>query len=265
MIKLIATDLDDTLLNSEGNISSGNIEAIHKAVKKGVKVTIATGRMAACSRRYARKLSLDIPIITYHGALVEQALSGEVLYRKVIPIDLVSEIVSELFEMGIHTHIFIKDRVFTQKENSISLQYGKMVGIKVEETDIMALLEKEPEGLEKIQVIADEQYLREIDEKFRTRYGDRIHITSSKPNLHEMLHKEVNKGLALKVLAEQMGIKREEVLAVGDSPNDIEMIKYAGIGVAVENAWEEVKKIADYITASNINDGVARAIEKFVL
>jgi len=88
MIKLIATDLDDTLLNEEWEISSGNAQAIRQAVAEGIKVTLATGRMAISARKYARELGLDVPIIAYHGALIQQPLSGEILYRQVIPAGL---------------------------------------------------------------------------------------------------------------------------------------------------------------------------------
>lgn len=265
MIRLVASDLDDTLLNDEWKISPGNIKAIRSAVKKGIKVTLATGRMAVSSRKYARELGLDIPIITYHGALIEQGLSGEILYRKVIPVQLAAEIVEKLLSRGVHTQIYIKDRVFVRKANEYSEQYGRMAGVTVEEADVMRILEKEPEGLEKILCIGEEQQLRRETEELRAKYADRLHFTSSKPYFFDMIDKSVNKGTALKALAEQFGIKPEEVMAVGDSINDKEMIRFAGIGVAVENAHEEIKKIADYITTSNKEDGVAKAIEKFVL
>jgi len=265
MIKLVATDLDDTLLNQEWKISPRNVQAIRQAVKQGVKVTLATGRMAFSCRHYARELGLDVPIITYHGALVEQGLSGEVLYRKVIDTDLAAEIVENLLKKRIHTQIYIKDRVFVTKANAYSEAYGKMASVIVEEADVFKLLQKEPDGLEKILCIGDEAELRKAAEELQQNYAQRLHFTSSKTNFFDMIHPEVNKGTALKALAEQSGILQQEVMAIGDSLNDREMITYAGIGVAVENARVEIKEIADYITASNREDGVAKAIEKFVL
>lgn len=264
MIRLVATDLDDTLLNQEWRISPKNIKAIHRAVNQGVKVTLATGRMAVASRGYAQELGLDVPIITYHGALVEQALSGEVLYRKVIPRELAAEIVEILLKKEIHTQIYIKDRVFVRKTNAYSDQYGKMSNLKVEEADIGKILERESEGLEKILCIGDEAVLKRAAAELKQIYAGRLNFTSSKPYFFDMIHPEVNKATALKALAEQWGISAEEVMAIGDSLNDREMILYAGIGVAVENAHPEIKKIADYITSSNKEDGVAKALEKFV-
>lgn len=265
MIRLVATDLDGTLLNQEWKISPGNIRAVRQAVGNGVKVTLATGRMAAATRRYARELGLDVPIITYHGALVEQALSGEVLYRKVVPVELAAEIVEYLLKKGIHTQIFLKDRVFVRKVNAYSEEYSKMSNLKVEEADVYKLLEKEPEGLEKILCIGEERVLNRAADELRQAYAGKLHFTSSRDNVFDMIHPEVNKGTALKALADQWEIRPEEVMAIGDSLNDREMIAYAGIGVAMENAHPELKKIADYITSSNREDGVAKAIERFVL
>lgn len=265
MIKLVATDLDDTLLNHEWKISQRNIATIRQAVEHGVIVTLATGRMAVSSRRYAKELGLDIPIITYHGALIEQGLSGEVLYRKVVPTDLAADIVENLLNRAVHTQIFIKDRVFTQKTNQYSDYYCKMAGVIVEEQDILKVLDEEPEGLEKILCIGEEGVLKQSSEELREIYGDRLHFTSSKPYFFDMVDKDVNKGTALKALSEQYNIHPYEIMAIGDSINDTEMISFAGIGVAVENAHPSIKKIANHITASNNQDGVAKAINKFVL
>lgn len=265
MIRLVASDLDGTLLNQEWKISPANIRAIRQAVAKGTRVTLATGRMAAATRGYARELGLDVPLITYHGALVEQALSGEILYRKVVDRELAAEIVEYLLQRDIHTQIFIKDRVFTRKTNDYSEYYGRMAGVPVEEADIYKLIEKEPEGLEKILCIGDDDLLNRVEEELKKVYSGRLHFTSSNINFFDMTHPEVNKGSALRALAEGWGIDAREVMAVGDSLNDKEMLIYAGLSVAMANAHPEIRKIADYITASNLEDGVAKAIEKYVL
>lgn len=265
LIRLVATDLDGTLLNHEWKISRNNIQAIRQALVLGVKVTLATGRMAISSRKYAREIGLDVPIITYHGALVEQALSGEILYRKVVPVELAAEIVEWLHKKDIHTQIFIKDRVFTRKANDHSEAYAKMSGVRVEEADLFKLLEQEPEGLEKILCIGGEDLLKSTSEELKEIYGNRLHFTSSNPYFFDMIDKEVHKGNALKALSERFNIRPEEVMAIGDSINDTEMITFAGLGIAVENAHPSIKKVADYITASNNQDGVAKAIHKFIL
>lgn len=265
MIKLIAMDLDDTLLNDDGYISEENKEAVRRAVAKGVKVTLATGRMALSARKHAKELYLDVPIITYNGALIEQAGNAGILYRKVIPAALGIEVVRMLYPKEIHIQVFIKDSVYTYKANPHSEAYEKMTGIKIITTDLIALLEKEPEGADKILCIADEQVLIAATEEIRRTYAELLHFTTSRPYYLDIIEKTVNKGSALKALAEKYGILPEEVMAIGDNFNDIEMIRYAGIGVAMDNAQAELKCVADYITESNQKNGVARAIEKFVL
>jgi len=267
LIRLIATDLDDTLLNEEWKISEGNARAIRRSLEKGVKVTVATGRMAVSAREYARELGLDIPIITYHGALIEQSLSREVLYRKAIPSNLAAEILGNLQDRRIYTQVHLKDRVFTNasRNNEYSELYHRMTGIEIEKTDYLDLLQRESDGVEKIICIAEEEVLEDIADKYKKIYEGRVNFTSSRKNFLEIIDKEVNKATALKALADRWGIRREEIMALGDSPNDREMIIYAGVGVAVENAHPEIRKVADYITCSNREDGVARAIERFVL
>ncbi|QHA01696.1 Cof-type HAD-IIB family hydrolase [Dehalobacter restrictus] len=265
MIRLVAIDLDETLLNHKWQISEGNIKAIRRAVAKGVMVTLATGRMAASARKYASQLGLDVPIITYNGALIEHSLSREIIYHQVIPSGLAVEIIQHLQSKEVYTQVFIKDEVFTDKRNQYSRDYEEMTGIKVLEEDVLQILRQEPEGAEKILCISDEAYLQAATADLRQIYADRLHFTRSKPFFLDMIDKEVNKGSALKALAANFGILPEEIIAIGDNFNDREMLMFAGIGVAMGNAHQELKEIADYITASNKEDGVAKVFEKFVL
>jgi len=264
-IKLIAVDLDDTLLRNDWTLSPRNKAAIQKAQAQGVRVTLATGRMAVSARRYAEELGMDIPIITYQGALIQQVLSGEVLFHRVIPKDLAVELVTPLIAEGVHCQIYLRDRVFAQEYNDWAAMYSKAIGVPVEEADLLKVLEGEQEGVEKILLMGQEEELKRRAGFLRKHYGDRIHVTTSKTTFLEMVDVTVNKGMALKALAELYHIKPEEVMAIGDSYNDIEMLKFAGLGVAMGNAREEVKRIADVITGTNEEDGVAQAIEKWVL
>jgi len=265
LIKLIAIDLDETLLDEKWRISERNERAIREAVARGVRVTLATGRMALSARRYARELELDVPIITYQGALIEQALSREVLYRQAVAPALALEIIRDLTARGIYSQVFLENRVFTAKHNAHSDFYRTMTGITVEEADMSELLGEEGEGPLKILCIGEEETLDQIRDEYLKTYQGRLHLTRSRGTFLEMLDYRVNKGNALKALAEGWGIRAEEVMAIGDGLNDKEMIIYAGIGVAMGNGHPELKKAADYITASHQQDGVAQAIEKFVL
>lgn len=264
-IRLVAMDLDDTLLRDNYTISPRVLKVIQKAQAQGVVITIATGRMTISTRPYAEQLGIDVPIITYHGASVQQILSGEILFRCVIPSALAAEIVEYVGKRGIYSQVYLKDRVVASQLNEWSREYAKIASVQVEEADLSVLLSQEPEGVEKILLIAEESMLDQLAILLKQTYGEKIHITKSKPHFLEITECSVNKGVALASLAKHLGIAQEEVMAIGDSFNDLEMIQYAGIGVAMGNARSEIKEQADIVTVSNEEDGVAEAIERYVL
>lgn len=264
-IRLVAMDLDDTLLRDDWTISPRVVKAIQKAQAQGVKMTIATGRMPISTRPYAEQLGVDVPVITYHGAMIQQVLSGDILFRRVIPSALAAEIVQNVSERGVHAQVYLKDRVVAQELNEWSQAYARIASVPIEKEDLSILLSQEREGVEKILLIAEEADLDQLAPSLKQRYGEKVHITKSKPSFLEILDGSVNKGIALAALAARFGIVREEIMAIGDSFNDLEMIKYAGIGVAMGNARLEIKEWADVVTASNEEDGVAEAIEGYVL
>lgn len=264
-IRLIAMDLDDTLLKDDWTISPRVVKAIQKAREQGVKVTIATGRMPISTRPYAKELGLDIPVITYHGAMIQQAVSGDILFRQVIPSQISAQLIRDLEERGIYAQIYLKDRVIAQTLNEWSREYARIASVRIEEADLARVLSQEPEGVEKILGIAREADLDQLRPFLSQRYGNKVHVTKSKPHFLEIVEASVNKGVALAHLAEGFKIHRQEVMAIGDSLNDLEMIRYAGVGVAMGNARPEVKEQADFVTASNEEDGVAEAIERYVL
>ena len=257
--------MDDTLLRSDLTISDRTIETIKKAREQGVYFTFATGRMPRAVRPYAEKLGINVPVITYSGALVQEALTGEVLYHKVVPTDTASDIISWFLDQGIHAHVYLKDQIYVHEMNDYTREYIKVIKAPIEVSNLLELLSKEEEGVEKIIFFESEDKLRDIGKVLLDRYKGKIHLTKSKPRFLEIINPNVNKGVALKALAERIGVKREEIMAFGDNINDLEMIEYAGLGVAIGNACQELKDLADVITSSNQDDGVAKAIETYVL
>lgn len=264
-IRLVAMDLDDTLLSDDWTISSRVVQAVQRAQAQGVKMTIATGRMSISARPYAEQLGLDVPVITYHGAMIQHVLSGDILFRRVIPSAVAGEIVWYVAQRGVYVQVYLKDRVITTELNEWSREYARMASVPIEKEDLSSLLSQEPEGVEKILMMGEEADLDRLAPLLGQRYGEKVHITKSKPHFLEMTDRTVNKGVALAALAEHLGIAQAEVMAIGDSFNDLEMIKYAGIGVAMGNARSEIKEQADIVTVTNQEDGVAEAIERYVL
>ncbi|MDD2233664.1 MAG: Cof-type HAD-IIB family hydrolase [Desulfitobacteriaceae bacterium] len=264
-IRLVAIDLDDTLLCDDFTISKRTLAAVRMARESGVKITLATGRMPGSARPYAEQLGLDVPVINYHGAMIQNALSREVLYRRVIPVNLAVEIVEFLHKQELYVQVYLGDRVFTRELNQCSDIYKRIASVRIEQRDLLQLLKEEPEGVEKMLVISEEYQLNSLADILNQRHGGLLHIAKSKPMFLELTEITVNKGVALASLAELYGISREEVMAIGDSYNDIEMIEYAGLGVAMGNARSEVQTKADVITGTNQEEGVAQALERYVL
>lgn len=264
-IKLVAIDLDDTLLGSDLRISAYCRETIRQVQSKGALVTLATGRMFRSALPFAQLLNMHLPLITYQGALVKHPISGEVLYDKPVPVPVGYEIMTFFKQAGVHFHGYFQDQLVMESLSPDGIDYVNLAQVKpVLVKDILRQAEQEP-ALKILAVIHDEQLFTELEEQLQFLYGQWVNITRSKPYYLEVMDKQVNKGMALKTLAGHYHLEAEQVLACGDSYNDLEMIKWAGIGVVMGNAAPPIKEAADYVTRSNDEDGVAEALRLFVL
>ncbi|MDD3894480.1 MAG: Cof-type HAD-IIB family hydrolase [Syntrophomonadaceae bacterium] len=266
-IKLVAVDLDDTLLNSGLQISPECIAAINKVQEKGIIVTLATGRMFISALPYARQLESikDIPVITYQGALVKCSLSGEELYYRPLKTDKAIEIMQYFKKSKVHFQAYFNDQLCMESLTEEGMEYSRLAG--VEPVIIKDLIEEasRQDTCKVLAVIENEKLLLDMELELRGIYTRDLYITRSKPCYLEVMDPQANKGDALKVIAGHYGIDRKEVLAIGDSYNDMAMIEWAGIGVAMGNARKSVKETADYITTSNEEEGVAEALYRFIL
>jgi hypothetical protein len=261
--KLVAVDLDDSLLGYDHKISAENKAAIKKTVDKGVIFTIATGRPLQSCLPFVKELGLDVPFITYNGALVIKGKSMEILYHKTIEPEDASDILEEAVEYSPTILVFNDNKLYVNELNERTQRYSKL-------SNMSAYLEKDlkkitKNGPTKVLLYHEPDQVKRIYYEIKDRLEGKVNFHISKPFFLEFIHKEVSKGNALAALAKNMGIDPKEVIAIGDSYNDISMIEYAGLGVAVENAYEDIKNKADYICKSNVNHGVAQVLEKFVL
>lgn len=261
--RMVAIDLDDSLLDDDLTISQENLQAIRRTMEKGVIVTIATGRMFKSAFPYVKQLGIDVPVITYQGALVINALSKNVLLHYPVPLDLSREIIRESKKNDIHLQVYIDDEYYFEQHNKYSDLYFKVSGIVGTAVGPLEdFLEKEPTKL--IMIDEPENILRWM-KYYNEKFAGKLQVTISKAHYLEFTNIEATKGNAVRYLAEMYGIKPDEVIAIGDSFNDIPMLTYAGLGVAMGNAPEIVKSHADYVTYSNNENGVAHVLEKFVL
>lgn len=261
--KLVAMDMDDTLLTSALDITEQTKRTLEQVRDQGVHVTLATGRMYSSTLPFARELGITEPLITYQGALVKDDSSGAVLYYRPVPLQAARNVLQKGYELGIHINIYLNDTLFVDSITEEGIGYAKLARVELHPVgNLLDFLNDDPV---KIIFIAEEKLLDKLQPLMEENYGRELYITRSKPHYLEFMHFEANKGRALAALAEKLGVARDEVIAFGDSFNDLPMIKYAGLGVAMGNARQEVKAQADYVTAANDDEGVARALEKFVL
>jgi len=261
--RLIATDIDDTLLTDDLIITEGTKAALAEAVQQGCVVTLATGRMHSSAKQIAGQLELNVPIITYQGALIKNLLDDEVLYERLVPEDAALMIVEFVKERGLHLQGYVDDRLLSMEENEKIRKYAELTKVPYEvEGDFYAVAKK---GSAKLLIIDEPEVLDALTPQLRAVVGERVHITKSKPNYLEIVHPEASKGNALLHLAAHYGIPREATIGIGDSWNDRELVQTAGLGVAMANAVDALKEIADYITLSNNDEGVRAVVEKFIL
>ncbi len=263
MYKLIALDLDGTLLTDDLEISPGTVKAIQDAVAAGTIVTIATGRMFSSAKQFAQQLGINVPLITYQGALIQDIEEQEVVYEKLVSAEIGLKLVEIAAERGLHLQVYQDDILYGAVENDKLVAYAKGTNVPYTvEPNLAKLAEK---GFIKALFIEEPEVLEGLQEELKVLFGAQAHIAKSKVNYLEITHPEANKGLALLHLAKTLGIKQSEIIGIGDNHNDKELIETAGLGIAMENAVPAMKEIADYTTSTNNDEGVRHAIEKFVL
>ncbi len=266
MYKLVAIDMDGTLLRNDKSLSKETKEAIKEARKKGVKVVLATGRPVDGVKRYLEELDLwhdNEYVLTFNGAIIKEIGQDKVICRDTLKGTDLLELYEISKNVGLNIHAFSKDGCITPVMNEYTELEGKINGINVYETSYDDV--DPEEEIIKIMMIDKPEVLEEGIKKLPKEVYEKYTVVRSAPYFLEFLSKTCNKGEGVKSLAESLGIKREEVIAIGDAGNDIHMIEYAGLGVAMENAFDEVKKKANFITKSNEENGVAWVFEKFIL
>lgn len=259
--KIFFSDLDGTLLTSEKKISEKTKGALDDFVKKGNHFAICTGRGLDNVMTVSRDLKVDYPgsfLICYNGALIYDCDRKEVIFRCGVPLEMIPGIFEMAAEYGIHAHTYTSDSLVTPDEGEEMLFYNRVIQRPLIVTDdIAGSLPEDP-----CKVIAIELHDLDKLERFRNaimeKYGDRVTTCYSNPNYLEIFMKEAGKGSAVIRVSEYLGIPIENTIAAGDEQNDISMIEEAGLGIAMINAGEIVKKSADVITLSdNNNDGLA--------
>ncbi|MEI6897672.1 MAG: Cof-type HAD-IIB family hydrolase [Psychromonas sp.] len=267
MIKLIALDMDGTLLNNERVISTRNCQAIQDAKRAGIRVVLSSGRPRKGLQPYLEQLGLtskDDFVISYNGSLVQCVESGEVLYQTYLKGSDVKAAFKVSQQLGLDIHAFsVKQGLITHQNNQWTDLEAQTNDLTANEVDFNTLDDDEP--FIKAMMLADEKRLTLAIKKIPDALKRQYNIVRSAPFFLEVLHPACNKGIAVAKLCQLLDISASDVMCVGDAENDHAMLLFAGFSVAMENADTQTKALVDHITSSNNNDGVALVIEEQIL
>ncbi|QNO13975.1 HAD family phosphatase [Alkalicella caledoniensis] len=276
--KLICIDLDGTLLPSNHLVSERTKKTLKKAEELGIHIAISTGRSLTDAEHFAQLLGVKATVISANGAYVREKDSNEVVYKNILGEEAIWTIYDICNKYEVTPCYHTPDKIihgpdygrFLLQIEEKSRELGKKVIITkpypVENLEQWKqFVEQEKDNILKCELFhEDTDRINNI--KFDLRQLDQLEVVDSIREEHmEANSKGTSKGRAIEVLAGLLNIKREEIIAIGDGDNDITMIEFAGLGIAMGNAKEVLKAKASYITGSNDEDGVAAAIEKFVL
>ena len=276
-MKLLVLDVDGTLFGSDGKVSMSSIEAMKKAQEKGVTIMLASGRDYS-SLPLDQLKDVDIPyVITCNGSAAYKTETKETLYEECLDTEEMLEVFDYVLERGIHLNVQMNGGNYTEKKcqsyirNMAVPDYVKEV---LDETcepldDIVEFVRKNEVDILKVtlnfQMKEDGEYLnREEANQYLKKLPD-IHVVDGGFANLEFNKAGVSKASGIRFMSKYLGIPKEDIMAIGDSENDIEMLKEAGLGIAMGNALAEVIAVADAVTAPNDEDGVAKAIEKYLL
>lgn len=260
-IKLVATDIDGTILKHGENFTPEVKDCIKTLVEKGVKVVLVTGRMHKSAVQIFEKLGLKTPLASYQGGLIKDG--SDTLYERFLPQDCLEAIVRWARENDIHINFYVNDELFVEQDHREITTYSQQQNIEYKKVD--NVLDLDLTKVNKILVLDSDSaervsgYADYLETTF-----PQVNIVKSSPYFCEISHPEAQKSHAVEFLQNHYGLEKHEVLTIGDQNNDIALLKAGGIKVAMGNATDTLKSMADFVTDTVDNNGFVKAMEKFV-
>ncbi len=259
-IKLVATDIDGTLVKWDTRVSDGVKNCIKKLQENGVKVVLVTGRMHCATKHLRDELELNSPVVSYQGGLIKDS-DGKTLYQENLDSNCAKEIINWAHKNDVHLNLYIDDKLYVEKDDDCVKRYtdGKFVPYTVCPFESLKI-----ENVNKILAIdygnAERVtgWVNELQAKF-----PELYIVKSTPFFCEIGSPMAKKSLGVEFLAKHWNLSQDEILTIGDQNNDIELLKAGGVKVAMGNSTPELKECANFITDSVENDGFVKAIDKF--
>jgi Cof subfamily protein (haloacid dehalogenase superfamily) len=260
-IRLIALDLDGTLIDHEQKFSPRVMRAIAQAQEQGIAITLATGRSPLATRSFAEALNINVPLICYQGGFIAES-DGRVLHRVALDHNLAAKVITLAQSRGWHVSLYQDGLLYlTEFRHPVEFYEGLLHPTAQLVPDLYALLDHDPD---KVLIVADGNG-DEIYAEMHARFDAHMQIVRSHELFIEANPLGVDKGTGLAWLARHLGVPQSQVMAVGDQDNDTPMVAWAGLGVAMSNGSDSCKAAADWIAPPISKDGAAVAIEWFVL
>lgn len=265
--EILVLDIDGTLTNSNKEISPKTLEAIISIQERNHTVVLASGRPTPGITALADKLRLSHYggyILSYNGAKIINCKTGETIYQKILPADMIPSLHQAALHYGVGIITYEGDCIITDMEiDEYMIKESKINHIPIKTVNNFPDYINFP--VNKCLITGHGNKLAEIEPEMKKKFGDRINIYRSEPFFLELMPHNIDKAHSLKELLKHLNLSSEQMISCGDGYNDLSMIEYAGMGVAMANAQEIVKNAANYITLSNDEDGVAHVIEEFML
>ena len=255
--RLLAMDLDKTLLGTDGSIPEEVLDALKGLKKKGVHIALCTGRVRRSAEHYARLIG-GASIVSFNGSVIRT--EDNEIRTSEIPLALVYEVLDFCYENKVYVQLYrdeiiVVDRFTPELETDLDINYTSF-------EEIGDLRKADLDPTPKMVALELSDRVEDIIVRMRERFLQ-LSMNNSSRYVIEIMPKGIDKGYGLSIIAESLGIKKEETIAVGDSMNDLAMVEWAGLGVAVANADERLKKAADVVTDESMSMGVLEVIRKY--
>jgi Cof subfamily protein (haloacid dehalogenase superfamily) len=256
---VLATDFDRTLVGEDALLRPRTRAALAAAEAAGIRVVVVTGRMFRSVRPYLLDAGLHDPVVCYQGAVVADPVSGDWLRHEPIPLELAREAIELIEAEGYPLNCYVDDDLIVSQTTAANRRYAEFQNLPIIEVGpLLDWLEQPPT---KLVAVEEPAVLDAFEARVKAHFGDRLFISKSLPYFLEFASPRVTKGTGLQFLAEHLGFGPEETIAFGDGENDIELLEWAGYGVAVANAHERVLAVADFVSPSVDEEGVAQVVE----
>lgn len=267
MYTIIALDLDGTLTNSKKEITPRTYDALMAAQQRGVKIILASGRPVYGMEHLAEQLRMEEYggyVLAFNGGKLIDWRTKEVIMEQKLPNELVARIYHSAVDADLAVLTYRGKTIVTNKAFDRHVMHNAYIN-RLPLVELDDFLNEIEYPVNKCLIVGEPERLAVLEKKMLGEYGDTMGIFRSQPFFLECVPPGIDKAHTLEILCSKRGIKKEEIIACGDSWNDLSMIEYAGLGVAMGNAVDDLKAKADYVTASNEEDGVAEVIERFIM